>query len=216
MEDRKYTIGMDLGTDSARAVLYEATSPQAGREISVCTCPYARWSEGLYCDPAEARFRQHPLDYLEAVEAVLKGVIRDCPDKDAIVAIAADTTGSTPCLTDASLTPLCLTPGHEDDPDAMFILWKDHTGEAESQEINALLPDFPVNYADHSGKLYGPENFWSKMLHVLRRSPSLREDAFSAIELCDDRMHRRRLAEDGTFSCPGKVDVVGKVGRLSS
>lgn len=185
MEDRKYTIGMDLGTDSARAVLYEAAGPQAGREISVCTSPYPRWSEGLYCDPAEARFRQHPLDYLEAVETVLKGVISDCPDKDAIVAIAADTTGSTPCLTDASLTPLCLTPGHEDDPDAMFILWKDHTGEAESQEINALLPKFPVNYADHSGKLYGPENFWSKMLHVLRRSPRLREDAFSAIELCD-------------------------------
>ena len=185
MNDTKYTIGMDLGTDSARAVLYEAAGPQAGREISVCTCPYPRWSQGLYCDPSEARFRQHPLDYLESVETVLKGVIAECPDKDSIVAIAADTTGSTPCLIDGNLTPLCLKPGHEDDPDAMFILWKDHTGEAESQEINALLPRFEVNYADHSGKLYGPENFWSKMLHVLRRSPGLREDAYAAIELCD-------------------------------
>ena len=139
----------------------------------------------MYCDPSEARFRQHPLDYLESVETVLKGVIAECPDKDSIVAIAADTTGSTPCLIDGNLTPLCLKPGHEDDPDAMFILWKDHTGEAESQEINALLPRFEVNYADHSGKLYGPENFWSKMLHVLRRSPGLREDAYAAIELCD-------------------------------
>ena len=181
----KYTIGMDLGTDSARAVLYEATGPRAGREVSVCTSLYVRWSQGLYCDPSETRFRQHPLDYLESVEEVLKGVIAGCPDKDAIVAIAVDTTGSTPCLTDANLVPLCFKPGFEEDPDAMFILWKDHTAETESQEINALLPKFEVNYADHSGKLYGPENFWSKMLHVLRRSPRLREDARCAIELCD-------------------------------
>ena len=185
MDSIKYTIGMDLGTDSARAVLFEVTGPHPGREVSVSTCMYPRWSEGLYCDPAEARFRQHPLDYQEAVETVLKAVIEECPDREAIVAIAVDTTGSTPCLTDRNLTPLCLLPGHEDDPDAMFVLWKDHTGEAESQEINSLLARFPVNYADHSGKLYGPENFWSKILHLLRHSPGLREDAFAAIELCD-------------------------------
>ena len=183
--ETEYSIGMDLGTDSARAVLVEVSGPEAGKELSSFTSDYKRWKKGLYCDASRNQFRQHPQDYVDAVAEALQKVASACPDKDKIVSIGIDSTGSTPCLIDSNLTPLCMLPGHENDPDAMFVLWKDHTGEPEAREINALLPEFPVNYSSRCGTPYTPENFWAKVLHVLRSSEGLRRDAFSAIELCD-------------------------------
>lgn len=180
-----YVIGMDFGSDSVRAVLIETEGAEAGREVAGCTSYYARWKEGLYCCPSENRFRQHALDYLESMRTVLKEVISACPDKSRIVAISADATCSTPCLVDSSLVPLCLKPGFGENPDAMFVLWKDHSAMKESDEIDAALRKSPVDYACHSGSAYSPERFWSKVLHLLRRSEEIRDTACGAVELCD-------------------------------
>lgn len=67
----------------------------------------------------------------------------------------------------------------------MFVLWKDHTGQAECEEINALCARSEINYACHSGNYYSAECFWSKVLHLLRRDEALRRDAWSVVELCD-------------------------------
>ena len=101
-----YVIGIDYGTDSVRALLADAES---GEGIAVAVCNYSRWGRGLYCDTAKSQFRQHPLDYLEALEQVLRQVIAQCPAPEAIRAIAVDTTASTPCLVDRTCTPLSLT-----------------------------------------------------------------------------------------------------------
>jgi L-ribulokinase len=177
-----YIIGMDFGTDSVRALLAHAGT---WREIAVAVSEYRRWSEGLYCDGSQARLRQHPLDYLEGMERVLRRVVSQCPDPEAIRAISVDTTASTPCLVDRELTPLSLTPGYETDPDAMFVLWKDHTAQCESGQITSLCARGEVNYASHSGGYYSSECFWAKVLHLLRSSQRLRRDAWAAIELCD-------------------------------
>ena len=64
-----YVIGIDYGTDSVRALLADAES---GEEIAVAVCNYSRWGRGLYCDTAKSQFRQHPLDYLEGLEQVVR------------------------------------------------------------------------------------------------------------------------------------------------
>ncbi len=180
--DQKLVIGMDFGSDSVRAVLVDAKD---GHEYVNAVCNYPRWMKGLYCDASQDRYRQHARDYVEAMTEVLRQVIAACPDPRTIAAISVDTTASTPCLTDDKMVPLCLKPGYEEDPDAMFVLWKDHTGTKESAEIEALCAQSPVNYACHTGGDYSPENFWSKVLHLLRSSEKLRSDAYSVIELCD-------------------------------
>jgi len=176
-----FLIGIDYGTDSARAVLTD----ENGRILSGSTQYYPRWMKGLYCDPATARFRHHPKDYLEVLETSLKEVVAACPDPSQIRGIAMDSTSSTPCFVDSTLTPLALKPGYEEDPDAMFMVWKDHSYVTEGNEITALCKTHQVNYSAHCGLNYSGECLWSKTLGVIRRRPDIRSDAWTLLEACD-------------------------------
>ncbi len=181
-DNKNYVIGLDFGTDSVRAML---TDTENGDVLASAVEMYDRWSRGLYCDFSKVQFRQHPLDYIEGLEKVLKSVVQASGNPGAIKAISVDTTASTPCLTDRAGVPLSLKPEYAENPEAMFVLWKDHTGHAESEEITALCAKQPVNYASHSGNHYSAECYWSKVLNKIRRDENLRRDAWSAIELCD-------------------------------
>ena len=127
----KYVFGIDYGTDSVRALL---VSVETGREIGQSVFKYPRWQKGMYCDPNLNRFRQHPLDYLEGLQSTILDVLQNQPDsvKDQIVGIGIDTTGSTPVAVNSSGTPLAMLPQFAENPNAMFVLWKDHTAIAEA------------------------------------------------------------------------------------
>ncbi|MDR1059072.1 MAG: ribulokinase, partial [Treponema sp.] len=132
-----FVLGIDFGSDSCRAVIVDAAG---GSEKGSAVEWYPRWARGLYCDPGANRFRQHPRDYLETLEgAVKKAVLRAGKEAGGrIRGIAVDTTGATPCAVDEEGTPLSLKPGFEENPSAMFVLWKDHTANGEAAEINRL------------------------------------------------------------------------------
>lgn len=180
----KLVIGIDYGTDSCRAILLDCVS---GKELATAISYYPRWRKGLYCDPPANRYRQHPQDYIDSLEQAVKGALGQLPAGMVrkIVGIGMDTTGSTPCLTDRDGTPLALLPGYADDPDAMFVLWKDHTSIREADEINALAHTWETDYTSRSGGIYSSEWFWAKALHVLRANEKVREKACSVIEHCD-------------------------------
>jgi L-ribulokinase len=178
-----YVIGLDFGTDSVRALLVDAHS---GKEIYTSVSFYSRWAKGLYCDPAHSQYRQHPLDYIESMEACLLRVVNDNPQTvKYIKGISIDTTGSTPVAVDKSGIPLALQPEFASNPNAMFILWKDHTANDEAKEINAKAASWKINFTKYSGGIYSPEWFWAKMLHVLRTDKQVAEHAFSWVEHCD-------------------------------
>ena len=174
-------LGIDFGTDSVRAIVVN----EAGQTLAEAVRPYPRWSEGRYIDAAAGMFRQHPLDYIEAMtDAVREAVSHTNPAE--VRGIGVDTTGSTPCLTDASGVPLALRPEFADDPDAMFVLWKDHTAIEEERRINEVAHsgDGP-DYTAYEGGVYSCEWFWSKVLHVIRANPRVRAAAAGAVEHCD-------------------------------
>ena len=181
----KYTLGVDYGTDSVRTILVDASN---GKEISSSVYYYPRWKAGKYCDPSNNRFRQHPLDYLEGIENSIKEAIAKAPAGVAenIVALSVDTTGSTPVAVDKNGTPLSLLPEFAENPNAMFVLWKDHTGTAEAEEINNLARNWGgIDYTKFEGGIYSSEWFWAKILHVLREDSAVRKAAFSWVEHCD-------------------------------
>ncbi len=178
-------IGLDYGTDSVRAVLIDA---QNGRELSSDVFHYPRWAKGLYCDPAANRFRQHPLDYLEGLEQTIRNVLDKGPKsaRDNVAAISVDTTGSTPVAVDARGTALALLPEFAENPNAMFVLWKDHTAVTEAAEINAYAKNWGgEDFTKYSGGVYSSEWFWSKILHVIREDEAVRAAAYSWVEHCD-------------------------------
>lgn len=179
-----YVIGVDYGTDSVRSILVNA---HTGEEISAAVFYYPRWKDGLYCDAARNRFRQHPLDYQEGLEHTIRTCLKLAGPAAAhdVRAISVDTTGSTPVAVDESGTPLALTPGFEQNPNAMFVLWKDHTATKEAAQINAHAASFPVNYLQFVGGIYSSEWFWAKLLHVLRVDEQVRSACHSWVEHCD-------------------------------
>jgi len=181
----EHVIGVDFGTDSVRAVVVDArTGEEAGQAVS----SYARWAEGLYCDTRASMFRQHPLDHIEGLESSVRAALSECaPGTAAAVrGISVDTTGSTPGAVDRGGVPLALDPAFEDNPNAMFILWKDHTGVDEAEEINAAARTWGgQDYTMYSGGAYSAEWFFSKILHVSRVDDAVREAASSWVEHCD-------------------------------
>ncbi|MDE5906505.1 MAG: ribulokinase, partial [Alistipes sp.] len=180
----KFVIGLDYGSDSARAVVVDVKS---GIIVSTAVKYYPRWSKGMYCDPAANRYRQHPLDYIEVLEGTVKEALSKAPAGTAekVVGIAFDTTGSTPVFVDATGTPLALTPGFEENPNAMFILWKDHTAVGEAAEVNAKCRAAQTDYTSYEGGIYSSEWFWAKAMHVLREDKEVAGKAYSIVEHCD-------------------------------
>ncbi|MGL1892449.1 MAG: ribulokinase [Spirochaetaceae bacterium] len=185
MGKNSYVIGVDFGSDSVRAIIVDTKD---GKELSESVFNYPRWKEGLYCNPLINQFRQHPLDYIEGLTYTIKDVISKAGDgiSKFIKAIAFDTTGSTPCAVDKNGTPLALLPKYETNPNAMFILWKDHTAIEEAKEINLLSHSGKyVDYTKFLGGSYSSEWFWAKILRTLRVDKEVREDAFSWVEHSD-------------------------------
>jgi len=182
---KKFVIGIDYGTDSVRSLVVDTNN---GEIVGTSVFEYPRWKLGLFCDPASNQFRQHPLDYIEGLEQSVKGALIGLTAEvvQNVVGITVDTTGSTPVAVDKEGTPLSLKPGFEANPDAMFILWKDHTSVQEAEEINLLSRTWGgVDYTKFEGGVYSSEWFWSKILHILRNSEEVRKNAWSWVEHCD-------------------------------
>jgi L-ribulokinase len=179
-----YVIGVDYGTDSVRSMIVDA---QNGNEICSSFYLYPRWRDGLFCNPNKNQFRQHPLDHIEGLEHSIRKCLQEAGGqvRKNIKGITIDTTGSTPVAVDKSGTPLALIPGFEKNPNAMFVLWKDHTSTREAAEINRHAATFDINYLQFVGGIYSSEWFWAKMLHILRQDEAIRNAAHSWVEHCD-------------------------------
>ena len=180
----QYVIGLDFGSDSVRAVLIETAT---GKEIASSSHWYKRWMNNEFCNPAINQFRQHPLDHIEGLENTIKSVIRQGEvDPSKIKGICIDTTGSSPIPMNNEGEPLALIEGFEQNPNAMMVLWKDHTAIREANEINELAANWGgEDFTKYEGGIYSSEWFWAKILHVIREDEAVRNAAYTWMEHCD-------------------------------
>jgi len=180
MAKRDLVIGLDFGSDSVRGVLVDARGEMYASE----SCGYPRWNDGKWRDDARMMYRQHPLDHFEAMTSVVKRLASGV-GASRIAGIALDTTGSTPVAVDPSGRALSLLPEFSEDPDAMFVLWKDHTAIAEAGDINRIAAERGRGDLDYCGGTYSEEWFWAKLLRILRHAPRVAAATAGFVE-CGD------------------------------
>jgi len=184
-----YTLGLDFGTNSVRALLVDVRN---GRELATAICPYASGREGILLDSKNPNLaRQNPADYIEGLETAVRQTLARAKKADKafdpgrIIGIGVDTTGSTPLPVDKDGTPLAFRKEFRKNLNAMAWLWKDHTGFAEAAEITALAAAGHPEYLAKCGGTYSSEWFFSKILHCLRIDPKVFDAAASWVECCD-------------------------------
>ncbi|WP_149274765.1 ribulokinase [Pareuzebyella sediminis] len=181
---KNYVIGLDYGTDSVRAVLIDTAN---GQEIASEVHWYKRWMENKYCDASINQFRQHPLDHMEGLEHTVKTVMQQSKvNPEDVKGICIDTTGSSPVPISKDGTPLALVEGFSENPNAMMVLWKDHTAIREAELINELGATWGgENFTKYVGGIYSSEWFWAKIAHVIAEDEEVRNSAYTWMEHCD-------------------------------
>ena len=183
----QYALGLDFGTNSLRALIVDCSN---GNELGTGVATYKSGDEGILCDPRNHHLaRQNPADYPGAIFAAIRDANTQATangyDKESLVGIGVDTTGSTPIPVDASGMPLSMTEDFAGDHNAMAWLWKDHTSHEEAVEITEQAIKQEKPYLAKCGGVYSSEWLWSKALHCARSAPSVFAAAHTWMELCD-------------------------------
>ena len=183
-----YSIGVDYGTNSVRAIVVDVGN---GRELGTWVYGYPSGTAGILLDGRDVHVaRQRPSDYIKGLHASVKGALAEASkvrgfDSGRVIGIGVDTTGSTPMPVDAAGRALADDAKWRNNLAAQAWLWKDHTGHAEAVEITELARRSGSPYLSKCGGIYSSEWFWSKVLHCARTSPEVFEAAHSWVECCD-------------------------------
>ncbi len=180
----KYTVGLDYGTNSVRALLVDISN---GAEIATSVFGYPSGDAGVLYDERDPNLaRQNPADYIEGFYATVKDVLGKSGIAPAdVLGIGVDTTGSSPIPVDGEGVPLALNPEYKDKLAAYCWLWKDHTSFAEAAEITAKASEMGMPYLAKCGGTYSSEWFWSKILKCARVAPDVFDAAKSWTEFAD-------------------------------
>jgi L-ribulokinase len=184
----KYTIGLDYGTNSVRALIVNVAN---GAEVAAAVWTYSDGTQGVILSRDPNLARQNPADYVIGAEITIKEALASAKKSvkkfraEQIVGIGVDTTGSTPLPVDARGQPLAFWKQFMSHPAAMAWLWKDHTSIKEAAEITALAKKLRPEFLAKCGGVYSSEWFWSKILKCLRVAPEVFDAAHSWVELAD-------------------------------
>ncbi len=184
----KYTIGLDYGTNSVRALIVNTAN---GKEVGTAVWGYETGTAGVILSRDPNLARQNPADYIKGAEITIKKALAAAKKNvrgfkpEQVVGIGVDTTGSTPLPVDANGQPLAFQKKFAKNPAAMAWLWKDHTGVAEAAEITALAAKVRPQYLAKCGGTYSSEWFFSKVLHCLRTAPEVFDAAYTWVECAD-------------------------------
>ena len=170
-----YTVGVDFGTLSARALLLDA---QSGEELAEAVSPYAHGvmdaalPDGTPLPPQYAL--QHPGDYVEALRASVGEVLETSGiDPREVVGLCVDFTCCTLLSLDENGVPLCCDPAFQNVPLAHVLLWKHHAAQPYANELTRLLAArAPDLLAAYGGRVSG-EWLFPKIMQIAHEAPDV-------------------------------------------
>jgi len=183
----KYSLGIDFGTLSARAVIVDINKKEEVA-TSVMDFEHGVMSEKFVDGsqlPADYAL-QHPKDYLDC----LYFVIKDCIEKSGIdstdiIGIGVDFTASTVMPVTHCGTPLCFSDDFKNNPHAYVKLWKHHGAQKEADEINDLAKKTNADWLKKYGGTISSEWLFPKILQILKEAPDVYNKTFRFVEAGD-------------------------------
>jgi L-ribulokinase len=185
----RYTIGLDFGTSSVRALVVRCRD---GAAIGTGIAEYPSGEQGILLDPGDHNLaRQNPADYLAGLETSVAGALKGAGsadpafDRERVVGIGVDSTGSCPIPVDAANRPLASDDRFAGNLAAQCWLWKDHTSIDEAEAITRKARELRPDYLGICGGTYSSEWFWAKVWHCRKVAPEVFDAAASWVELAD-------------------------------
>jgi L-ribulokinase len=183
-----FTIGVDFGTNSVRALIVRSSD---GAEYGSRVVNYPSGAQGVLLDPMDGQLaRQHPGDYIFGLEQSIRGTLAEASakrdfDASQVVGIGLDSTGSSPLPVDEKNRPLAFSERWKEELSAQCWLWKDHTAWREAAKITDLAGRLRPQFIAKCGGVYSSEWFWAKIWRCLTVAPHTFEAAHSWVELAD-------------------------------
>jgi len=159
VSDNKYTIGVDYGTESGRAVLVDVAT---GEEVATAVHPYG---DGVIDEhlpgsdePLPPDFAlQNPQDYIAVLQETIPALLREgSVDPGDVIGISTDFTACTMLPIDEAGTPLCTTPEWRDNPYAWVKIWKHHAAQPEANRLNEVARERGETWLPRYGGRFPP------------------------------------------------------------
>ncbi|WEK53671.1 MAG: ribulokinase [Candidatus Cohnella colombiensis] len=175
---RKYTIGVDYGTQSGRAVLVDLSN---GAEIADHVTPYPHGviDEKL---PTSGQMLghdwalQHPDDYIEVLRRSVPAVIKASGiDVGDVIGLAIDFTACTMLPVDEDRVPLCFKPEWQNNPHSWVKLWKHHAAQDEADRLNAIAAERGEKFLPRYGGKISSEWMIAKIWQIVNEAPDVYE-----------------------------------------
>lgn len=188
MSNHKYTIGVDFGTESGRALVVRVSD---GAELASAVHAYRDGVIDRHL-PGDSKplppdyALQNPRDYIavfqNAVPAALK---KSGVNPDDVIGISVDFTACTPMPVKADGTPLCELPEFRNNPHAWVKLWKHHAAQPHADRINETARKMNEKWLPRYGGKISSEWFFAKLLQILEEAPEVYKAMDKFIEAAD-------------------------------
>ena len=184
---KKYTVGIDFGSLSGRAVLMDLSDGTVVAS-SVYVYPHAVMDERLpdgTALPVDTAL-QHPQDYLDVLEHTLPSLLAQTGvTKDEVVGIGFDFTACTMLPLDKNYEPLCFSEKYISEPHAYVKLWKHHGAQAEANDLNRIATERGESWMKRYGDRVSAEWMIPKIMEILRKAPQVYEETERFVEAAD-------------------------------
>lgn len=188
MAGKKYSLGVDYGTQSGRAVLVEVDT---GNIIATAVKNYTHGVMDEFLPDGKTRLEpdwalEHPADYLEVLEVTIPAVLKESGvDPKDVIGMAIDFTACTMLPIDQEGTPLCLKEGYKNNPHAYVKLWKHHAAQPEANKLNEIAEKRGEAFLKRYGGKISSEWLFPKIMQILDEAPDIYNAAYKFIEATD-------------------------------
>ncbi|MEH7095733.1 ribulokinase [Neobacillus vireti] len=184
----KYTIGVDYGTQSGRAVLVEVGT---GREVATAVKPYTHGVMDEFLPNGTTKLEhdwalQHPADYLEVLQVTIPEVLKNAQvTADDVIGLGIDFTACTVLPIDANGTPLCFKDEFINHPHSYVKLWKHHAAQDEANRLNDIAEERGEKFLQRYGGKISSEWLFPKVWQILNEAPEIYQAADQILEATD-------------------------------